>query len=203
MTNWWERGEYPDEIGDIQQPPDTNDTGNADVVLDQSSIAAMQAAPLGEPQIGYDVRSVFDARPINAFDFNFSGTSNVTGTTGAWAVTFEVPLGFRAIPRKWYIDFDPGLSMLTGPSSTSTCSIQKGKQNLVQNQGIIIGQGGEIETFFLCEEVTPFGVSGNNLLYATSGADTLAIVNVWGTLIPVSSVALSFAAANNTKAYST
>lgn len=201
--NWWERGEYQDAIGNVQQPADVDDTGNADVILDQSSIAEMQAAPLGEPLIGYDVRAVFDSRPINAFDFNFSATSQVTGTTGAWAVTFEVPLGFRAVPRKWYIDFDPGLSINTGPSSSSTASITKGKLNLVQNQLIIVGQGAEIETFFLCEENTPFGMSGNNLLGATSGANTLAIVNVWGTLIPVSSVALSFCAANDTRSYST
>jgi hypothetical protein len=68
--------------------------------------------------------------------------------------------------------------------------------DLVDNGPIEIEMGTffPIESFFVCEENTTFGLRGTtNLIGSTAQAIT---VNVWGTLIAVSDAALPFSIAN-------
>lgn len=60
---------------------------------------ALDATPLGPVRLGYDVRSVFDSRPVNAWDFNipvtFAGEPSNPVT-----VSFTVPNGLVAVLRR-------------------------------------------------------------------------------------------------------
>ena len=196
MRNWWDRQELNDELGDFGAPPDAADYGGSDLAMDASSTAAMMQTPLGEPDIDFDVRCIYDSRPVNGYDFNVSNTLTTTSSAPTiWTFNFTVPLGYRMIPKKFEIKFDPAPA---GPISQSTATILQQGVGLSNNQNIIIGPGGTIDTFFICEEQTTFGITGtNNNVFG--GLVLTAIVNVWGQMIPVSDVALPFTAANKTR----
>jgi hypothetical protein len=187
---WWMRGEFAEQREEWQAGADLDQPGS-DLLQDSTAVTAMQQAPLGEPPVDFDVRCVYDSRIVNGYDFNFSSPISASSTTG-WSATFTVPVGYRAVPRKWSVQFD---QVITGAASGSTATIQQNGAGLANNGPIIIGMGtdGPIETFFLCEENTTFGIAGQNTnaVISYTGA-----VNVYGNLIPVSQVALPMAAAN-------
>lgn len=189
---WWKRGEWADAIGDYQASPDFREaSGGMDLFAADASVYAMEHTPLGEPPVDFDVRCVYDSRPVNGYDFNYS-ISTPAVSTGSWTVQFIVPNGYRAVPREWEIQFD---SPFAGPSANSTVSIQQNGAQLPNNGPITIGMGTDepIKTFFVCEENTTFGITGLN---TNITGETNANINVYGNLLPVTDVALQFAIAN-------
>jgi len=151
----------------------------------------MYQAPLGEPPTDFDVRCVFDSRIVNGYDFNMSAAfSQPSG--GSWSVTFQVPNGYRIVPREWTVQYD---SAVTGPSGNSTVNLTQQGAAVPYNQNIIIGMSTDepIKSFFLCEENTSFGITGinSNVTVTTTGS-----VTVYGNLIPVSDVALPLSVSN-------
>lgn len=71
----------------------------------------LSRTPLGSPPVCADVRSVFDVRPINAFDFAISKTDGVQSDTISTFATCEmiVPDGFVAVLRSLDIDLTTGV----------------------------------------------------------------------------------------------
>jgi hypothetical protein len=189
---WWQRDEFAEQIGDFQTGASVDQPG-ADLLFDDHAVAAMQATPLGEPSSDFDVRSVFDSRPVNGYDFNYSAPFSQTGgASGAgWSVSFSVPNGYRAVPREWSVQFDQTIG---GPSSNSVASLTQGNSSVPNNNAIIIGMGTDrpIKSFFLCEENTLFGISGRN----NNTSSLTGSVVVYGNLIPTSDVALPLSIAN-------
>lgn len=189
---WRGNHEYAQEIGDAQAPPDMSDVGASDMALVQRSVDEMQRTPLGEPRVGFDVRAVYDSRPVNGYDFNLSAsTDNVT--TSAWVIAFNVPNGYRMVPREWQVIYD---SPPPGPSTNSIVTLQQNGANLPNNGPIIIGGGTglPIKSFFICEENTTFGITGRNT-NLISGTNKV-IINVYGNLLAVTDVALPFEVTN-------
>lgn len=200
---WWQRGEFAEQRGDWQTGASVDQPGS-DLLQDDSSISAMQKAPLGEPPTAFDVRCTYDSRPVNGYDFNYSLAVALIdgGSSSAWTAEFNVPNGYRAVPRKWTIEYQPELGVYGGPDPVSSyiatiVSILQNSAALPNNQNIIVGPipDGELETFFVCEENTTFGISGFCDYYLSTDP-TYAIVNVYGNLIPVSDVSLPLAIAN-------
>lgn len=189
---WWMREEFADQQQDWQTGASWDQPG-ADLLQDAASISGMLSAPLGEPPTDFDVRCVYDSRIINSYDFNFTATISGSSTAG-WSAQFIVPVGYRAVPRKWAVQFD---QLLTGPSGNSIATIQQNGGDLPNNT-VCIGMGTDepIETFFLCEEQTTFGIAGFNSNPPSNGGVFTGSVNVYGNLIPVSSLALPLAASN-------
>ncbi len=184
--------EWTEAVEDFQMPPDMRDTGASDMGAVAVSIAELDRTPLGEPRVGFDVRCVYDSRPVNGYDFNFSATATAV-TTGNWQVTFNVPNGYRIVPREWEIVYD---GAPTGANKNSTVTIQQTGANLPNNGPIIIGTGTThpIKTFFVCEENTTFGIIGRNTNLVAGTLDVN--INVYGNLLAVSDVALPFEVAN-------
>jgi hypothetical protein len=185
--------EYSASREDYQEPPDMRDNASGDMGRSQQeSVDEMQRTPLGEPRVEFDVRCVYDSRPLNGGDFNLSITAVDTSTTN-WQATFVVPNGYRMVPRKWEVTFDNPPS---GPNANSTATIQQNGANLPYNGPIIIGMGTSepIETFFICEENTTFGIMGNNANF--TGGSNVVNVNVYGNLLAATDVALPFEVTN-------
>jgi hypothetical protein len=193
---WWQRGEFSEQRGDWQATSCLEIPG-ADLLQDASSESALSQAPLGEPPVAFDVRSTYDSRPVNSYDFNFSQSIAYVAAGGTLQFSFNVPQGYRAVPREWSV-------LLTAPALASSgnfnqISLNSNGAAVPNNQNIIFGAGGTedpIKSFFLCEEQTQFGATVLVQPVAVSGQ---AILNVYGNLIPVTSVALPFAIANETK----
>ncbi len=190
VLQWWMREEFAEQREEWQYHADLEIPG-ADLLQDASAVQGMLTAPLGEPPTDFDVRCIFDSRIINGYDFNYSAAVNQPSGAG-WAVSFNVPNGYRAVPRKWSVQFD---SPPAGPMRNSTATVTQGGAALPNNGPIIIGMGTDepIETFFLCEENTAFGISGANS-NATTGIEVN--VNVYGNLIPVTDKALPLSVSN-------
>lgn len=197
VVHWWERGEFAEQRGDWQTGASYDQPGS-DLLQDDASVAAMQQTPLGEPPTAFDVRSTYDSRPVNGYDFNYSAhfpSRNLINNP--WSIQFVVPNGYRAVPRKWDVFFD---SPPAGPSYNSTVTLLQNGAALPNNGPIIIGMGtnDSIDSFFICEENTTFGMSGNVVGVANTTQDSVISVNVYGNLLPVSDVALPFSIANPT-----
>jgi hypothetical protein len=194
---WWQRGEFSEQIGDFQATSCIEIPG-ADLLQDTSSETALQNTPLGEPRTAFDVRCVYDSRPINAYDFNFSAQFSYGTGSSVNSVNFNVPQGYRAVPREWRVL----LTVPTAPSSGSFNQISFTSNNAAvpNNQNIIFANSGTddepIKTFFLCEEQTQFGAT---LALLNSSVPGYAVVTVYGNLIAVDSHGLPFAIANETK----
>jgi len=190
--DWWESNEWSFERGDVGAAGDTG-SGTFDMGGEIASTLSMQRTPLGDGPTNYDVRSVWPVRPIAGFDFNynFSGTTVPLGTTTAqWTTTFVTPIGYRLIPLIWDVNYDfPG----SGPAANSTVSLQNNGIGVPLNQGIIIGAGGQVRSFFIVEENTQFGIIGANS--NNSGTGNINI-NCYGYVVPVTDVSLAFSVAN-------
>src|SRR5262245_22300833 len=109
------RGQEFIEEREQQFPPDTRPGG--DVRASTGALGDFNRTPAGEPDLKYDVRSTFDSRPVNAYDFNTTGRfyfpgADETPLTEQFGV-FVVPEGFVAIARKWYFTISPVPFMLT------------------------------------------------------------------------------------------
>jgi hypothetical protein len=187
---WWNRGEFAEQREEWQFSADYEQAGS-DLLLDDAAVASMQAAPLGEPPSDFDVRCVYDSRPVNGYDFNYSAQVSIASGV-AWSTAFNVPNGYRIVPRKWQVQFD---SLPLGPLAGNFVSLQQNGANVPNNGPIIVGMGTDepIESFFLCEENTTFGISG------VANQNTNANINVYGNLIPVTDVALPLSVSNQKK----
>lgn len=192
---WFNRDEFAEQREDWQASACFEVPG-ADLLQDAASTRAMLSAPLGEPKVDFDVRSVYDSRPVNGYDFNFSAVTLTIG--GGWKVQFQVPSGYRVVPREWEVAFDV---VIPGSAVNSTASIQQNGAQLPNNGPIVIGMGTDepIKTFFICEENTTFGIAGENTNIGGPVAEANVIVNVYGNLIPVTDVALPLSIANENK----
>lgn len=213
--DWWTRGEWADAQQDIQYPVDMRDSGISDLATDAASLSTMLSTPLGEPPGDFSVRSTYASRPINGYDFNLSATIPLQDLSNPWVITFSVPNGYRAVPLKWDVYYDtPPMNIAS--VSQSTVSITQNNAGLPYNgsqdaaeavagepSAIIIGLGTDdpIETFFVCEENTTFGITGSVIANQNTTNSSAINVNCYGNLIPVTEVALPFAIANenNTK----
>jgi hypothetical protein len=184
------RGEFAEQREEWQFGAEYEQPG-ADLLQDDARVAAMQAAPLGEPQSDFDVRCVYDSRPVNGYDFNFSEQVSISSGV-SWTATFNVPNGYRIVPRKWQVQFD---SLPLGPLAGNIVSLQQNGADVPNNGPIIVGMGTDepIESFYLCEENTTFGITG------VTQQSTNANVNVYGNLIPVTDVALPLSVSNQRK----
>lgn len=198
---WWMRDEFAEQRGEWQTNASL-DVPGADLLGQEAATQAMQATPLTPPDVDFEVRSVYDSRPINGYDFNFSGTAEIdvnSSETGTWNVTFDVPTGYRAVPREWDVFFDIPPTVI---ASKNVVSIQQQNANIPNNGPIIVGMGTgarPIKTFFVCEENTTFGIEGTLTNSANSTQTTTISVNCYGNLIPVSDCALPFTIADQLK----
>lgn len=87
----------PPEPASYQTPGET--AGDA-------SRAQADVTPLGIPRADHTVRSTYDSRPVDAFDFNVVLT-NEPASPGLNTYNFIVPLGYTAVLREFRLFFDP------------------------------------------------------------------------------------------------
>lgn len=93
-----------------RQLPPEDTAGNVAQGSTAAKTAALTSARLGAPPDCYDVRSVFDVRPVNGFDFNIE-VSEVfeqgIETASTVRLEFIVPDGFVCVLRSVDIWFEP------------------------------------------------------------------------------------------------
>src|SRR3990172_12098131 len=98
MTERIQGGEFIER--ERQHPPEET-SGNVAQGSTAESQRALVDAQLGAPPADYDVRSVYDSGPLNAYDFNITATSPVDEIGASiLRVSFTVRQGFVAVLRR-------------------------------------------------------------------------------------------------------
>ncbi len=138
---------------------------------------ALDRVPLGTPDIDFDVRSVFDVRPVNGFDFVLS-TSALASAYFPWTFTFTVPIGLVAVVRSYeFISDGVGL----GPASYLGELLRDGV-NFPYNAAWLGPAPQRTPTYMLVDEQKTFGVRVTPQ-YVPAATPTTAYLTIFGTFL--------------------
>ncbi len=99
---------------------------------------SLSQTPLGAPQVDYDVRSVYDVRPVGAWDFNILGSRQFTSIgNNSRLIEMTVPDGLIAVLRTIDIWMEP---IPLGAAKTAyTWSLSLNSGDVPWNQSIPFG----------------------------------------------------------------
>lgn len=130
--------------------------------------------PLGSPPVDYDVRSVFDVRPVGAFDFNIEANTALDSIGLNPPIEMTVPEGFVCVLREvsiWMQPTPPG-PLKTNYNWTLTLNGSEFPYNQLNSFGIAVD---EEKTFMLADEFNRVGLrirqgTGGNLFGVTGYA---------------------------------
>lgn len=164
--------EFWREHGDTQLPAEPRSVGASDMRQASAARTAMAGAPLGSPPTDYDVRSVYDSRPVSAFDFNIVVSMAVSGgCVTATPAFFTVPQGYVAVLREVETWVDPPVAMSL--RADVTVSLQINGSDVPYNVAIPVGNGTleNIKCFAIADEYQQMGVLFPT--FPTPGAYTL------------------------------
>lgn len=98
MTDKIQGGEFTDR--EVQRPPEDTAGGIAQAPATARAQSDLADTPLGAPPADYDVRSVYDSRPVNGYDFNITVTAAAEGGN-TFTLEFTVRQGFVAVFRRF------------------------------------------------------------------------------------------------------
>lgn len=140
------------------QLPAQGDIGASDMRQASDSRDAQQLAPLGSPPADYDVRSVYDSRPVSGGDFNVILTFPAGACITPAPVFFVVPQGYVAVLRELETWCEPILSLTT--RADITVSPQINLSDIQYNNNIPVGNGTleNIKLFAIADELQKVGV---------------------------------------------
>lgn len=128
-------------------PDDTRQLGNA--------MAAFDRAPLGEPPIDFTVRSVFDSRPIQGYDFNVTSSTIVSGSIPfTTLVSFIVPTGLVCVLRQLHHFFT--VPPVIASRADVLLSLQVNGADVPNNTSIPVGVASDdiVKCFVIADENT-------------------------------------------------
>ena len=181
---------------DPQAPPDNRPSG--DVVGEGRAYSDFNRTPAGEPDLKFDVRSIFDSRPVNAYDFNISGQFTYAGNdTPETFVVFTVPEGYVAIVRDWYHEFFP--TPVIGSNRDILMTPQVARADVQNNIDVPIGSVAQkpfLELFFLADEFQEVGFRINSPLVIPTTEGTNLSVRLHGTFLLKRNIPYQFEVAN-------
>lgn len=169
-------GELPEELSDERGDLRTYQTGYggagaADMVGAEVSRVDASGTGLGTPKIDFDVRSIYDSRPINSQEFNLWFTLDVTAEPPATISpvvlkrTFQVPQGRVCVlqevtiycPNMTPINavFDGAVGITVDDAIVDPPDIETGPDTLdttIVQENIIFRDGTPIRTFVIADQ---------------------------------------------------
>ena len=126
-------GDVPEDLGiergEIFQQVRLRGTVPSDMGNNAARRTAAQAAPLGTPSLDFDVRSIYDSRPVNGRDFNlwFQATPDETGLVmRAFRRCFVVPTGYVAVVRSFTVLYLPATPLSTNYDGLANLMFDEG-----------------------------------------------------------------------------
>lgn len=145
------RGQEFIEQRERQLPADFSSSG--DLQSQQTGMDHLEITPPGDPNLKFDVRSIFDSRPVNAYDFNISAAVELAAPGTTTFTVFTVPKGFVAIPRRWFFFIDPLFSLSSRAAILVTPQINN--VDVQNNTDFPIGNESDdlLHTFFVVDEL--------------------------------------------------
>lgn len=126
----------------------------ADQLNTQDAVDSMQAAPRGDPPKSFDVRSVYDSRPVQGFDFNITDSTDPSegGLLSIATLSFQVPQGYVCVLRGIHHSTNPPLAILG--RSDITVSLLVNGSSVKYNQDIPVGTESDdiVRCFVIADE---------------------------------------------------
>lgn len=178
----YKRGDF--EARNRQLPADRNVKGAKGRAWKKARTDA-ENTPLGAPKKPVDVRSVYDTRPVNAFDFNITSRQLFTAEVGfeGPAPFFLVPSGFICVLRELDIWTEPAafenrstlqvILTLNGGDVPYNGNDEDPTNPGVFDQGIYVGSAsGRFPVFLIANEFNRVGVR-----FRSSSAPSQSSVN--------------------------
>lgn len=171
----------------LPQLPATPDIGVSDAQVGALQEAFKQA-PLGDLGIDVDVRSIYDVRPINAFDVNVAAESadfsyGGSATPQVGTITVPVPLGYVFVVRQLdhYLTGMPPVVERQQVLLTLT----KNGAGVPYNTDVPVGleSQGLFRTFVILDEGEVFGARARVLLPDAPQSTTKVGVNFYGNFL--------------------
>lgn len=172
------------------QLPPANETGGEHAAEGRAT-DAMERAPAGEPPKDHDVRSVYDSRPVQGFDFN------ITDETGEGAfpftLEFTVPEGFVCVLRALHHWFDP--APLVPSRNNVQMTLLRNGNDVRFNVDIPVGAESDelVKCFLIADEFETVGV---RLTSGLAVVDTAAFVHFYGNFLLKTDSTAQFQIAN-------
>lgn len=125
-----------------------------DVANYEAAGLAMRAAPAGEPPDDYNVRSVYDSRPLNGFDFNITDSAPFV-SSNLEILTFDVPQGYVCVLRHitYFVTNPPAINSLQDVLGT----LRRANADVAYNIDIPIGAARELDCFLIADEFEEVG----------------------------------------------
>lgn len=153
MRSTYRRGEF--EARNRQLPADLNQT--IAFAVSAKSRADFDVTPVGTPPICYDVRSVFDARPINTYDFKITQSGSFTFGNDI-LLEMTVPEGYMAVLRS--LEYWTEGATVAPLRSSILMSVLLNGGNYPNNVDIPVGiaTDGPMPFFLLADEFNRIGV---------------------------------------------
>lgn len=149
--------------------------------------------PLGAPPVDYDVRSVYDVRPIAAFDFNICNQKTFDSLTPK-LIEMTVPPGFVCVLRKIDLWFEP--NPIGSLRSNYNWSLALNGANVNYNENVFFGVAVDDEdVFLLADENNRVGVRFSGTTVANLET-IVGFVRFYGTFQLKTEVPLPFEIAN-------
>lgn len=183
-------------IGREQQFPPSSARVSGESLEAAKAKRGVSAAPLGEPPQDFGVRSVYDVRPVNAFDFNVTLGPVVVSEEDAFdPVNFAVPDGFVGVLREvhyWSQSPVPDVER-----TDIALSIQLNKVDYTLNTEIPVGSGtgaNPITCFVVADQGQLLGVRFS--IPGTLLTPFDAFVLLYGNLLPKTECPANYQIAN-------
>jgi hypothetical protein len=184
-------------LRESQLPPDTT-LIPPDMAAGAVTTEALAQTRVGEPLDDYDVRSIYDSRPVNGYDFNLQAHSAAAGvSTSSFQLDFIVPRGYIMVPREVHHWFEPGWGLLR---SDVQMSLMINGAAVPNNQNVFVGAASDalINFFLPVNELSTFSVRlGVGLVGGNFTPGTVAFVHLYGNLLLKTGKATPFEIANS------
>lgn len=121
----------------------------SDVATGSASEGDLGTTPLGAPPAGYDVRSTYDSRPVQAFDFNITVENTLEVQPLA---QFAVPAGYVCVLRRIHHSFNP-VPIIFGRSDVKVSLLVNGNA-VLYNKNVPMGVESDdiLECFVIADE---------------------------------------------------
>lgn len=170
-------GDFNSGARNNQLPADPGRTRSPGTTNFAEANSDFDRTPNGPPLACVDVRSVYDVRPINAFDFNIF--TSTTPSASVADLNFVVPEGFVCVLRNFDLWLNPN-NALEKIDSVWTLTLQN--TAFPYNQGIPFGGVINRETVFLVAD--EFNNVGVRLTGAAITSLVTAYARFYGNFLP-------------------
>lgn len=189
-----EGGEFIER--EIQRPPE--DTPGF-VAQDATASAQSDLAetPLGAPPTDYDVRSTYDSRPVNGYDFMIAVTAAAEGGN-TFTMEFEVRQGFVGVLREFSHFFTDNPQPAVINRAEVLATLRRNGTDVLDNADIPVGVSSDSiwKGFVIADEFNTLGVR-IVLQGLLTAAECVAVF--YGNYLLKTGVASPFEIANRTK----